>query len=351
MKNLLLVLTVILAFINTSQATTRTASNSSAGGAQYSSLQAVYNASDHGDTILLEGTDIPYYLNNHQYFDKRVTVIGIGFNPEKQIPRKTILSTTGFGVFYFRSGASGSSFYGVQFSHRLQLDHNVNNLVFEDCSFSSDFNFNAKSSTNFAFRNCVFDNDNNANVYIGAGNQSCVGTFTNCIFDGFIDGQEGQLVSATIDHCLFLNTSSNAFLNLYDAQIKNCIFMNTFPANTIDCEFTNNLCAVAGTFPPQPENGNSGSGNIENTDPLFTSYSPGSLYNSNQDYNLQAGSPAIGAGSDMTDIGLHGGTSGFSETGEVLITPIVRSVNILNTTVAPNGTLNVEVHATAPNNN
>ena len=44
-----------------------------------------------------------------------------------------------------------------------------------------------------------------------------------------------------------------------------------------------------------------------------------------------------------TDIGVHGGNSGFSRFGEVLHNPIVRSMNIQNTTVAPGGSLDVDV--------
>jgi hypothetical protein len=67
---------------------------------------------------------------------------------------------------------------------------------------------------------------------------------------------------------------------------------------------------------------------------------------------LQAGSAAIAAGSDGTDIGVHGGTNMFfSESGEVLINPIIREVSILNPTVTPSGTINVQVIATKPKDN
>jgi hypothetical protein len=66
---------------------------------------------------------------------------------------------------------------------------------------------------------------------------------------------------------------------------------------------------------------------------------------------VQAGSVAIGNGSDLTDIGVHGGTSNFNESGEVLIAPIMRLLVINNTNVQPNGTLNVQVNATKPTGN
>lgn len=351
MKKSLLLLGISLMMFNLSFATTRTVSNSPEGGAEYSSLQAVYAASNHGDTILVEGTNIDYYLPNNSYMEKGITFIGIGFNPEKQSPRKTRFSTTGWNHFVIIGAGSGSRFYGIEFVSPVRLDQGVSDLIFEDCKFHYSFNTNNQPFINFTFRNCVFNEQNTGNIFLGGNNSYCNGTISNCIFNGTVDGTGGQFVNLTIDHSLFLNTTSQAFFNLYNAVVKNCIFQNTFPANIYNSTFTNNLCSVAGTFPPQPGNGNTGSGNIENTDPLFVSYTSGQMYSPTHDYNLSPGSPAIGTGSDMTDIGVHGGYSGFSEQGEVLIAPIVRAVNILNTTVAPNGTLNVEIHATTPASN
>ena len=128
----------------------------------------------------------------------------------------------------------------------------------------------------------------------------------------------------------------------------NSMFMNAFPSSTTNCTYLNNICRVAGTFPPA---GNTGSGNIDATDPLLVSYTPGSLYDATQDYHLQPGSAAAGAATDATDIGIHGGSSNFSEQGEVLINPIMREVTIMNPTIAPNGTINVHVNATKPDDN
>jgi hypothetical protein len=108
---------------------------------------------------------------------------------------------------------------------------------------------------------------------------------------------------------------------------------------------------VTGTFPPSPADGNTAAANIEATDPMFVNNPASSFYASSRDYHLQAGSPALAAANDGTEIGLHGGYAGFSEGGEVLINPIIRAMSILNTSVASNGTLNVQLHAAKPDNN
>lgn len=355
MKNLITTLITLCFFTHASFATVRTLSNHPAGGAQYTNLQAAYGASSNGDTLLIEGTDIEYVLGScGSFWSKSLTVIGIGFNPSKQIPKRTkIRHTDCYSVFYIGSGGSGSSFYGIEFPNPVHVNSGpLNNILFENCKFNAYFNFECNSTTNFAFRNCIFDANNALNLNFGNCTVSATGIVSNCVFDGFIEGNNSTLAAVNFEHCLFLSTGgTQIFNNVWYAQVLNNIFMNRFPAGTFNSNYQNNLCAVAGTFPPSPANGNTASGNIENTNPLFVNYTTGSLYSNLHDYDVQAGSTAINAATNGTDIGVHGGYTIFSESGETLINPIVRAMSILNSTVAPNGTLSVQLHATKPSEN
>ncbi len=76
---------------------------------------------------------------------------------------------------------------------------------------------------------------------------------------------------------------------------------NTF-TNNISVGTTNNALPPAGTG-----TGNTGSGNIVGQDPLFVNAPFGVAYTGNEDFNLQAGSPAKNAGFDGTDMGITGG--------------------------------------------
>lgn len=58
MKKQIILAVLMMAITITTFATVHTVSNDAAGGAQYSSLQAAYNAATNGDTLLLEGTNI-----------------------------------------------------------------------------------------------------------------------------------------------------------------------------------------------------------------------------------------------------------------------------------------------------
>jgi len=61
-----------------------------------------------------------------------------------------------------------------------------------------------------------------------------------------------------------------------------------------------------------PGTANLGTGNINNTNPLFVNYPiQGGAFDCAYDFALQTGSPAINAGTDGSDIGLTGGFSPY----------------------------------------
>jgi hypothetical protein len=351
MKKVLFTFLLLAATCFITNATVRTVSNDAAGGAQYGSLQAAYDASSNTDTLLVEGTDAVYGSNVTGQWAKNLVVIGIGFNPLKQNPRRAkfshFINCCNPNRFTFLSGASGSKFYGIEFTFALLNHEFISNITFEDCKFNQDCSFTNLGTSGIIFKNCIFSSGSGI-IFSPSGSHSNI-LISNCIFDGIVNtyaihGDSNPFLVLTVDHCLFLCDNSVPFRNLKNALIKNCIFMNnatieegTSSANT----YLNNLSRLGG-FP-------SGSGNIANTNPNFVTYTPGTYYSSSHNYNLQSGSAAIGTGSDGTDIGVNGGFTNFNESGEVLVAPIVRSVNILNTTVAPNGTLNIQISASKPN--
>lgn len=340
--------TLFVMLTATSFATVLTVSNLPLGGSQYSSLQDAYNAASNGDTLILEGTNIEYYLDQWVLINKQLTFIGGGFNTDKENFKKTYIRNNNNNGEIRVGDASGSSFHGISFTGRLMFFYNVSNISFENCEFIDAYHNQGLLTNNvtisgMVFRNCIFGQDNGVNLWLGSTAVANI-SFFSCIFDGRINGSGNNLNVLLFDHCLFLGTNS-PFNDVNTATITNSIFMNAYPTSITNATFLNNICRVAGTLPPA---GNSGSGNIENTDPLLVSYTLNSFSSPTHDYDLQSGSPGELAGSDGTDIGVHGGTAKFSEQGEPLITPIVRSVLITNPVIAPNGTLSVEVTATIP---
>lgn len=356
-KSILLIASFIL-IMNVTFATTRTLSNETVGGAQYSTLLAAYNACVNGDTLLIEGTNNYYTMDlgcAPNGWGKNLVVIGSGFNTQKNTPgfKPTYIyyNSTCTNTFHWTSAGNGSRFYGIYFVGWTYAQTAISNYYFEDCAFGrfSMYNFNA---TNITFKNCFFPNDNDENLYFSNPASPFFATSTgivvsNCVFDGFINGVSGDNSGVLIDHCIFLSTGVAPFQNLINAQIKNSIVMNmasvqggTSSGNL----YMNNICRL-GSFP-------SGTGNLNTTVPLFTTYSLGTMWANTYDFHLQAGSPGLTGSSDGTQIGVHGGASTtFSEKGEPLIVPIMRTLIINNSTINANGTLNVQINASKPNDN
>ncbi|CAN5617843.1 hypothetical protein BH11BAC1_BH11BAC1_21960 [soil metagenome] len=349
MKNLILLLVAFSAMMINADATVRTVSNDPAGGAQYADLQSAYLASAPTDTLMLEGTNIAYTISNAINWSKNLVVIGIGFNPTKFNPRQTLINGLGNTNIALNSAGNGSKFYGVRFNPGININSTISNYTFEDCVFDYFVNCANISNVSFiTFRNCVFT-VSTANYICGATpNPYSNVVFLSCIFNGFIDGAGNTNSGVTVDHCIFLSTT-NALNNLQNSVIKNSIFMNVAnitPGGSINNTFTNNISRLATTYPPA---GNLGSGNFTSTNPNFVTYTLNAAYSASHDYHLNPTPSVLYVGTDATDIGLHGGIAHFSETGEVLINPIVRNVQIGNTSLAPNGNLNVTISAGKPN--
>lgn len=336
MKNLFYSLASFMATAFALQATVLTVSNSPEGGAQYSSLSAAYSAAAAGDTLYLEGTNISYTAPSR--FDKPLTFIGSGHLTTANNYKRTIINR--HATIEIRSGASNSNFLGIIFYRDLSMN-GANNIYFSSCRFESYLTIYSGYSA-FISR-CAFSRDNAININAGGDL-----TLQNSVLDGSI--QDNNLSNTTIiDHCIFLTSAGNAALNIDGGTVKNSIFVNTkniVDANASGISFLNNILVQDTTVPSS--SGHTGSGNLTNTDPLFVNYTSGQLFSGNHNYDVQAGSPAINAATDGTNIGVHGGALGFTETGEVQTTPYMRVLLINNTSVAPNGTIQVQVQATIP---
>jgi hypothetical protein len=346
-KNLILS-AILITLTSYGFATVRTVSNHPLGGAQYPDLESAYNAAANGDTLLIEGTPSSYHMGAQcVQWSKSLVVIGQGLNTEKQNFNRTYIRNSpnyyaGFCEFAIGSGGSGSRFYGINFNLKFIKIDNVSNITFENCMF--DYAPEQYNLTNIVFKNCIFTGAGGASVKINSAAINML--FLSCIFNTRIEGNNSTNQFITVDHCLFLS-NSNVFAACNGYTLKNSVFMNTTDFTGIsNSTFESNICRLSSVFPP------AGSiilgGNQNGVDPLFVTYTYGEPYSPSHVYHLQSGSPASGAGSDATDIGVHGGFTKFSETGEPLITPVMRSMNIENTTVAPNGTLHVQIVASKP---
>ncbi len=359
MKTSIFTLFAFAAFTFSASATVLTVNNSPLGGGQYATLDSAYNDAVNGDTLYLEGTNIPYAFAACPFpyptFDKSLTVIGIGFNPETTVNKRSILEGTDcLNSLYLGAGATGSRFYGLVIPNISNSNNGIgsgpiSDLVFEDCEIENSASFSSFPVNGIVFRNCIFDGASRDIHLQSSATLSSSIVVSNCVLDGYIDGGGSILNTIFVNHCVFLYGGNEAIFRVNNSVISNSIFMNTpiiaSPSNSTGNNFSFNIARVD-SF-PIPMNG--GGNNFSGTDPMFVNVPIPQTYSSSHEYELQPASVGVNAASDGTDIGVHGGNTFFSETGEVLYTPYVREVNILNGNVQPNGTLNVQVRASRPN--
>lgn len=272
--------------------------------------------------------------------------IGAGIHPDStSVTTPTILTTNGSTDFIFTTGASGSSFTGIQFNPGGELyyghngaDDDAVNMVFERCSFKF--------------------------VRLGwVEPATSSSTFNECIFYGGVSGYGG---SATIDRSVIQGGPVNLFrpsgLTMINSVILNQQFTNSGNAIVQNCVFTYNgaplwqvngvqitNCIINSTGMFSNSSGNTETNTIYSQTPAMTFVSEtDGAYQFSDDLHLLPGSPGIAAGNDGTDIGLYGTSSPYKP-GNVPYNPHFRQATIAPAT-NPNGDLPVNIRVAAQPN-
>ena len=101
MKTMLVLVFVLVALLNTN-ATVRTVSSNPSNLGQFSTIQAAVDASADSDTVYVYGS--PNVYAAFTISDKKITVIGPGWAPDKNLPLTAIVA----GVTINNSAAGGS---------------------------------------------------------------------------------------------------------------------------------------------------------------------------------------------------------------------------------------------------
>lgn len=336
----LLIISLLLHFA--SMATVHTINNNLNSQAQFTTLQSAYVAANPGDTLMVSGSAIVYQLSSISW-DKNLIVIGSGFNSDKQLFKEVK-----FGPNTFLIGDS-SKFYGIRFMGNINFTANVSGLYFESCRFDGDIWPGTYDLSNLTVLNSVF-NSAASNLKIDLTNCSTV-LLSHCVLNGIITGSNNNFnFGVSVDHCVFLNNNV-CFSNVYNIVVTNSIFNgnNTPITDVYNSSFHH--CLVKDSIANYwASNGNTSINNIENQNPLFENVTTNS-WNTAMNFHLQNGSPAIGSGSGGSDMGLHDTGSTFSNYGEPKNIPVIRKMNVLNTSVPQSGSVNVEVKSTKAREN
>lgn len=362
-------------------ATIITVSNFGGSPAMYSSLTAAVDAAAIDDTLLIHASANAYTFDNYNGFNKRLTVIGSGWNGIGTKIRGTLDGCCGNRV-PFNTGAEGSIYRGIEFIS--VSDIGASQLIFDYCRFNPEGEFNASIRTNIAagcgscggfeynaqdivFQNCYINN------FLDYINNDTNMLFQNCIFQAF----PGQNNAGTIrigsnenlapvnpivfDHNIFLTQvhidfSSAVFNNNVFAELASSATSGAGP-NAVgngnfchNCQFNNNLtyctsCAlntiVGSTF----------SNNLENQEIPFVNANNNLTL---ADFNLIDSSLGNDYAIDGTDVGVHGGASPYiaeSNYGSTLLEmPVVNTFTLFNNILQQGDNLQFNATSTIPVN-
>lgn len=373
MKTIKLFLVAFLLGCSFSQAAVITVSNNPNSPGQYTSLQAAIDAAVANDILYVHGSGISY---GSVVINKLITIIGDGPLPDKSLHLPTKITQIIFGLNPGSdTDASGTSIYGcdigdVIITNSIVSDgiyYGLSNITLKRNRISQVFGFAANASCdnaiiqnniigNFAsngggplkFSNSLISNNVIGNFQSVQASSAGNTIVSNNIFYGSVYGSLYCLFSNNIFYFQSIVTGTS---NTYTKNM----FFNPFSSSTFD-QF-----AVE-------TNENSFSGNLYNQDPEFIEVSEAVLgnYGFLQPYsytnptgpfinfNLAATSQGKNYGTDGTDVGIHGGTSPYVQGSTTdsrfryfpqPAIPQMMEMNILNSSVLQNGTLNVNFTA------
>ena len=323
MKNLTLIFLLAFSCSTFAQTIRRCNNNTGISGVNvYTTIQAAHDAAVAGDIIYVEPS-----VNTYGSLDatKRLTIIGNGYyneaNPNTPFEKLSSIISS----ITFNNGSANSNISGIH------LQGNVN---IQDIQIS-------------ITRCLLIGNCNFGRSTITVSNQSTRGNsgiITKCIVFGAITGQYSPDVSSqigyntTVSNCIF---RGGGFLNLTNSTITNNTFgLSISINNLIGCSFTNNILDARGfsttiEFVSGVINGNSrgntisnniclgqnatpsGNGNVSNgnINTTFLIANPWSSGTDDANFQLAAGSPAIGIGTGGTNAGAFGGAGPYVLSG------------------------------------
>lgn len=323
----------------TANATIRTVNNGSVGAGQYTSVQTAVDASAVGDTIYIHGSQISY---GDVTLNKRLVLIGAGHHVKgTQFNFSTLLGNIFLSQGNSTTLPTGSTIKGINFSYLAGSGGSlaVNNITLERNFISSSVsilgtgwicrnNFVNYFTVNY-FKNTIISN----NVIAGGGiyySDKPSVIITNNVF---LTGNFLYTVKyATVTNNIMIEPSSN--YDIYNSQ-------NTWNKNIL-------LYADPASYKTFPPVNNIGVGNLNTVEAQFTSTIPLSISledATKHDWTLLASSVGFKYGTDGTDVGIHGGSYPSPNSTGATNIPQITSMDIQNSVLPQNGTLNIEFKA------
>ncbi|MEZ4961997.1 MAG: hypothetical protein R2830_19370 [Saprospiraceae bacterium] len=346
MKNLSLLVFLLLSVLMTSElsATILRVNNNPGATAEYSNFDSAQNAAVSGDTIYMEPSQNVY--GTASVF-KKLTIIGNGYYLDENAGLQANSDASMMNNIKFLSGSDGSVVMGMTFTVSSN-NANVHAIEIQASEIKIIRN---------KFRDRIFINgDTLSNIFVLQNYQEPDNTYLHdfiydetdslsnlIILNNITSG--GIIIQATSNGVFIFNNvlhiethSYTAYSDVNNSIVRNNILTQGFFYNA-NCIIQNNLCN-SNQFPPT-------NGNQQNID-MNTVF----LYNGSTDgqYQLKAGSPAIGAGYyNGEDCGAFDVPPGYGYVPYKLSgIPSIPSIYLLNAAITSD-TLNVTI-STRSNN-
>jgi len=337
MKNFTIILVFMLLATITTKATIWTVSNDSNQPAQYSDLQAVCDSASVGDTIYVQGTPTNY---GTIHIKKQLHIFGAGIKPSGNYlyGYPSSISTINIDTVNYISGASGTIIEGLT-TGPISLFSGCKNVIIKRNRIGIYSAVSLSNTSNILLYNNIFE------YYIEAINATNVIIMNNILKYYVNHGSSTTIISNNI----FIN--AQALSSCQSSTISNNIFYYGSVGSSDYCNFSNNISFAISDVVGGGTN--TGSNNTS-ADPKFTYiYSTTDHgYNDQNKYTTQSTSPANGAGTDATDIGIYGGQYPWPHSALTdyihCIPPTIPQMQeliIQNASVPANGTLNFSVKA------
>ncbi|MDH7911286.1 right-handed parallel beta-helix repeat-containing protein [Winogradskyella sp. SYSU M77433] len=355
MKKISLLIALLISAIVSAQ-TVYTVDNNEGSAAAYTSVQAAINDASAGDIIYIQPSPNGY---GDIQMTKTLTIYGLGHNPELN---NGLVATVSNILFRYADASgskiSGLNINGIYLDNTTYNNHNVvitNNKIYRILGNST----TVRANNTIISGNYIQHNSNNAiDIY---NSQNWI--ISNNIIEQYNTVSTYSLfnrfnVSSTFNNNVVLTRqngdstqSIRMFHNCSGALVSNNIFL--FTGNSVTnmnlgtnsgLDFQNNLTySYNATFDPL-----SGTNNIDDTDPQFTAFNQNTSLNStSNDFEIQSGSPAEGAGTDGNDLGVFNGNFPFSLRGYPTELPYLTDFVIYNNIISAGETLDVNVKANA----
>ncbi len=338
-----------------------TVNNTNPSPGQYSDLQTAVDVANAGDTLLIHRSPTSY---GNAIVTKRLVIIGEG-----AMPNKTPLSTSTLGIVTLTYNtmtlehASKTKLIGLLIGSLNVYEKNATLTNSVDTVEVSYCKINAMTLKNNVYglkiNNSIINNLTNGNLYGSEIKQN--------IFFSL-----GASSSAGSNNLVVGNIFAIRLILNGGVVANNIVYNNTTFTTDINCKnviYSNNLFYVSSSTISTSGfslNGNTSVNNQFNVDPLFVNpvpFATVSTYTHTTpasspfaDFHLQAGSPAIGAGTDGTDLGIYGGATPWRDGSTTDsryryyplpdAVPVITGVTVQNPVVNEGGNLQIQLGAT-----